>query len=133
MSLSFRVPHIFPAYLSWQISGGSTCLELNMQEEKVHTLSELCAVVQRPVQTKCARGCVWLFVKLWQFVEQFLWRVHHTLYHNGCWFIITMLRQFAHFLVECFFRKSCLQDPNKHWKCFHIIFLRCWCTIMHCQ
>lgn len=38
MSLSFKVLHIVPADASRQISGEHTYLELNMQEEKVHSV-----------------------------------------------------------------------------------------------
>lgn len=47
--------------------------------------------------------------------------MHPTLCLNGCWIIVTVLPGFTHFPVECFFRKSRLQDPNKYRKCHQLV------------
>lgn len=124
MSLSFKVPEIVPVDGSWQ--KWKKYLEINLQEEKVRSVFE--EAVCRPVQTKCARGCVWLFVEFWQFSEQFHWRpwCATPFVIMDVDLLLQCCLDFVHFLVECFFRKSCLQDPNKYWKCFHIMSWRHW-------
>lgn len=94
-----------------------------------HGLSELCAAAhvtcRDEMRLKLLSGCLVNSLTVhWAISQKAMMR--HTLCHNGCWFIITMLPRFAHFPVECFFRKSCLQDPNKYWKCFRIMSGRHW-------